>query len=151
MKLFNLIYILLFGTVLTVSAQSRKDLEEQRRKTMEEISYVDNLLKQTEKEKKESINELKIIGRKLSLRESVLRGLKDEIMLLKGRIDLNTLAIEMMENDLTILKQDYEKAVLSSFRASKGNSEVGYILSASNFNQAYKRLKYLQQITKFRR
>lgn len=151
MKLFSLIYILLFGTMLTVSSQSKKDLEEQRRKTMEEISYVDNLLKQTEKEKKESINELKIIGRKLSLRESVLQGLKDEIMLLNARIDLNTLAIDMMENDLTILKQDYEKAVLSSFRASKGNSEVGYILSASNFNQAYKRLKYLQQITKFRR
>jgi septal ring factor EnvC (AmiA/AmiB activator) len=49
------------------------------------------------------------------------------------------------------LKQDYEKAVLSSFRSSKGNSEIGYILSAKDFNQGYKRVKYLQQITKFRR
>ena len=151
MKVLLLINIGLFSVLLTVSAQSKKDLEDQRKKTLEEITYVDNLLKETEKEKKESLNELKIIGKKLNLRESVLKGLQDEIILINGRIDLNTLAIDMMENDLTILKQDYEKAVISSFRASKGNSEIGYILSASNFNQAYKRLKYLQQITKFRR
>jgi len=81
----------------------------------------------------------------------MVKGLQEEISLLTDRIDLNTLAMDMMEGDLKVMKQDYEKAVLSSFRASKGNSEIGYILSASNFNQAYKRLKYLQQITKFRR
>jgi septal ring factor EnvC (AmiA/AmiB activator) len=52
---------------------------------------------------------------------------------------------------MVILKQDYKKAVLNSYRSSKGNSEIGYILSARDFNQGYKRLKYLQQITKFRR
>jgi murein DD-endopeptidase MepM/ murein hydrolase activator NlpD len=87
----------------------------------------------------------------LNLRESVLKGLQDEMLLLNDRIDLNTLAINMMENDLVIMKKDYEKAVLSSFRSSKGNSEIGYVLSAKDFNQGYKRLKYLQQITKFRR
>jgi len=151
MKVFLIISVLLFGTLLTVNSQTKRDLEEQRKKTLEEISYVDNLLKETTKEKKESLNELKIIGKKLNLRESVLTGLKDEIILLTDRIELNALALDLMENDLNILKQDYEKAVLSSFMASKGNSEIGYILSASNFNQAYKRLKYLQQITKFRR
>jgi septal ring factor EnvC (AmiA/AmiB activator) len=151
MKGLFLINILLVSALLTVNAQSKKDLEDQRKKTLEEIAYVDNLLKETEKEKKESLNELKIIVKKLNLRESILKGFQDEITMINGRIDLNTLAIDMMENDLEILKQDYEKAVLSSFRASKGNSEIGYILSASNFNQAYKRLKYLQQITKFRR
>jgi septal ring factor EnvC (AmiA/AmiB activator) len=143
--------VLFLGALLVVDCQTKKELEDQRKKTLEEISYVDNLLKETAREKNESLNELKIIGRKLNLRESVLKGLQDEIMLLSDRIDLNTLAINMMENDLTILKQDYEKAVLSSFRSSKGNSEMGYVLSAKDFNQGYKRLKYLQQVTKFRR
>jgi septal ring factor EnvC (AmiA/AmiB activator) len=143
--------VLFLGALLVVDCQTKKELEDQRKKTLEEISYVDNLLKETAREKNESLNELKIIGRKLNLRESVLKGLQDEIMLLSDRIDLNTLAINMMENDMTILKQDYEKAVLSSFRSSKGNSEIGYVLSAKDFNQGYKRLKYLQQITKFRR
>ena len=33
----------------------------------------------------------------------------------------------------------------------KQNPELVYILSAKDFNQGYKRLKYLQQVTKFRR
>jgi septal ring factor EnvC (AmiA/AmiB activator) len=151
MKRVVVITVLFFGALLALKGQSRRDLEDQRKKTLEEISYVDNLLKETAKEKNESLNELKIIGRKLNLRESVLKGLKDEIILLNDRIDLNTLAINMMESDLLILKKDYEKAVLSSFRTSKGNSEIGYVLSAKDFNQGYKRLKYLQQITEFRR
>lgn len=151
MKRVVIFTVLFFWALLAVKGQSRRDLEDQRMKTLEEISYVDNLLKETAREKNESLNELKIIGRKLNLRESVLKGLQDEIILLSDRIDINNLAINMMESDLVILKGDYEKAVLSSFRSSKGNSEIGYVLSAKDFNQGYKRLKYLQQITKFRR
>lgn len=151
MKRVFICAFLIFDMLSAAVCQTKKDLEEQRNKTLEEISYVDNLLKETEKEKKASLNELKIISRKLSLRESMVKGLQDEILLLGGRIDLNNLAINMMEGDLKILKQDYEKTVLSSFRSSKGNSELGYILSAKDFNQGYKRMKYLQQITKFRR
>jgi len=134
-----------------IMGQTRADLEEQRKKTLEEITYVDDLLKTTTKEKTESLNELKIIGNKLSLRESVIKGLQDEISLLMSRIDLNTLAIEMMEDDMEILKEDYSKSIINSYKLRKGGTELGYVLSASDFNQGYKRLKYLQQITKFRR
>ena len=131
--------------------QTKKDLEEQRKKTLEEISYVDNLLKETAREMKESLSELNIIGKKLNLRENMVKGLQEEISLLNEKIGLNNLAVEMMEGDLRVLKMDYEKAVLSSFRSSKGNNEIAYILSAKDFNQGYKRVKYLQQVTKFRR
>lgn len=151
MKKISICILLILSSLSVAVCQTKKDLEEQRNRTLEEISYVDNLLKETEKERKASLSELKIIGKKLNLRESMVKGLQDEILLLSGRIDLNNLALNMMEGDLKVLKQDYEKTVLSSFRSSKGNSELGYILSAKDFNQGYKRMKYLQQITKFRR
>jgi len=151
MRKFLISIMLFFVSLGFLSGQSRKDLEEERKKTLEEISFMDNLLKQTAREKKESLNELKLIGRKLNLRESVLKSMQDEILLLSGRIDLNNTAIEMMEADMTVMKRDYENAVLSSYRTSKGTSEIAYILSAKDFNQGYKRVKYLQQITKIRR
>ena len=132
-------------------SQSRTELESQRKKTIEEIAYVDNLLKSTSKEKSESMKSLSIINKKLSLRETVLRGMHEEINLLNYRIELNTTAIDMMESDLYELRNDYRNAVLNSYKSKKGNPELVYILSARDFNQGYKRLKYLQQITKFRR
>ena len=132
-------------------AQTKAELEEKRKSTLNEITYVDNMLKSTAKQKEESMNAVKIIGNKLNLRETVIRGMRDEINLLNERIDLNTTAINMMESDLVDLKSDYARAVINSYKSQKQNPELVYILSAKDFNQGYKRLKYLQQITKFRR
>lgn len=151
-----MIYRILYIVVLCLiaansSGQSKAELEERRRKALDEIAYVDNMLQATSREKKESMSELKIIGNKLILRESVLSDLRQEMDLLNERIDLNMLAIGIMENDLVSLRKDYMNAVLNSFRISKGHSEITYVLSARDFNQGYKRLKYLQQAAKYRR
>ena len=132
-------------------SQTKVELEEKRKATLNEITYVDNMLKSTAKQKEESMNAVKIIGNKLNLRETVIRGMRDEINLLNERIDLNTIAINMMESDLVDLKNDYARAVINSYKSQKQNPELVYILSAKDFNQGYKRLKYLQQVTKFRR
>ena len=142
------IILLLCGNLF---AQTKKELEEKRKATLDEINYVDNMLKSTARKKEESMNEVKIIGNKLSLRETVIKGMRAEINLLNDRIDLNSIAIDMMESDLLILKSDYARAVINSYKSQKENPELVYILSAKDFNQGYKRLKYLQQITKFRR
>jgi septal ring factor EnvC (AmiA/AmiB activator) len=146
------IFIIFFCILIfsKVSGQTKKELEDQRNKNLEEISYVDNLLKETLKEKSTGINQLKIIGNKLVLRESVISGMREEINLLTERIELNSTAIKMMEKDLVAMRRDYARTIVNSYKAGKGNPELGYILSAKDFNQGYKRLKYLQQVTKFR-
>ena len=145
---FHIILIFLSGLL---SGQTRKEIEEQRKKNLEEIAYVDNLLTSTSKEKSASLNALKILGNKLNLRESVIKGMGDEINLLNKRIDLNRRAIEMMEVDLLALRKDYSAAIVNSYKSKKINPEIVFILSAEDFNQGYKRVKYLQQVSKIRR
>lgn len=151
MKSLTFICITLFSFLGILSGQSRTELEEQRKKTLEDISYVDNLLKSTAKVKSESLNAVKILGNKVYLRESVIKGMGQEISLINERIDLNRTAIEMMEYDLVNLKAEYSRAILNSYKLKKVNPEIVYVLSARDFNQGYKRLKYFQQVSKFRR
>ncbi|HBE42878.1 MAG TPA: hypothetical protein DDW27_17075 [Bacteroidales bacterium] len=143
--------ILLITIVAGIKAQTKAELEEQRKRALEEISYVDKMLKTTAKEKNESLQAIRIIGNKVNLRESVIRGMNEEMQLLNERIEINRLALEMMEEDIEILKKDYGKSVVNSYKYKKVNPDIVYILSARDFNQGYKRIKYLQQITKFRR
>lgn len=147
------LYLIIIILVLDrgLFAQTKAELEAKRNATLNEISYVDNMLKSTEKQKVESMNAIKIIGNKLNLRESVIRSMRDEINLFSERINLNNVAINMMESDLVNLKNDYARAVINSYKSKKENPELVYVLSAKDFNQGYKRLKYLQQVTKFRR
>jgi len=131
--------------------QSRKELEEQRKKTLEEISYVDNMIRETEKQKSTGLSDIRIIGNRLNLRESIITGLREEIDLLNERIDLNTLAVDLMGKDLEILKTEYSRTIVNSYKSGKGYPEIGYLLSARDFNQGYKRLRYLQQMARYRR
>lgn len=134
-----------------VQAQTKAELEEQRKRALEEISYVDNLIKNTVKERSETLSDLRIINSRLNMRQNIIKGLQEEINLLSERIALNRLAIEMMESDLEYLKKEYANSVVNSFKTGKLNSDIVFILSARDFNQGYKRMKYLQQTAKFRR
>jgi murein hydrolase activator len=151
MRVLVISMIFIFSVSGLLNGQTRSELEDKRNKTLDEIKYVDNLLKTTEKEKSESMNSITIIGKKLYLRESVIKGMREEIDLLTDRISLNTIALDMMERDLINLKSDYARAVVNAYKQKKGNPDVVYILSAKDFNQGYKRVKYLQQVTKYRR
>lgn len=134
-----------------IRGQSRADLEELRRKNLQEIEYVDRMLKSTATQKSENINELRVIGRKLNLREKLINEYGQEISLLEYRISLNRLAIEMLEEDLGRLKSEYAKSITSAYKATKGTPALAFILASSDFNQGYKRLKYIQQVARFRR
>lgn len=137
--------------VLNVAGQSRAELEELRKKNLQEIEYVDKMLKTTSSQKSENINELRVIGKKLSLREKLINEYGQEISLLEYRISLNSTATEMLESDLNNLKQEYAKSIMSAYKATKGTPAVAFILSSTDFNQGYKRLKYIQQVAKYRR
>jgi len=151
MRFLLALNIILLINAAILSGQTKAELEEQRKKTLEEISYVDGMLQTTEKQKIEGMNALRMLGNKLYLRESVIRSMGEEINLLNDRIEINRIALDMMEDDLTVLKNDYQRAIINSYKSKKINPEIVYLLSAKDFNQGYKRLKYLQQVTKYRR
>jgi murein hydrolase activator len=134
-----------------VSGQSRSELEAKRKKTLEEIAYVDNIIKETERQKSSGINDIRIIGNKLLLRENVIGGMREEIDLLTERIEINELALNLMEKDLEVLKKEYAQTIVNSYKSGKGYSELAYLFSAKDFNQGYKRIRYLQQVAEFRR
>ena len=149
-KILLLIFLLL--TVLySAGAQSRAELEEQRKQALQDIEYVDNMLQETYEQKSESMSELNMINRKLSLREDLINGLHREQQLLESRMELNKLAVDLMEQDIQMLIREYGKAIKHAQKVSKGNPELAYILASKDINQGYKRLKYLQQVAKYRR
>ena len=146
-----LLIIIIAFVSMGAGAQTLAELNSQREKALADLEYVDNLLKTTESQKDEGLQSLNIINSKLRLRENVLNSIKEEIELVLYRIELNDLSIDLMEGDLQKLIEDYEKAILHAQKVSKGQPDFIYIFSARDLNQGYKRLKYLQQVAKYRR
>ena len=148
MRIF--LILILFVCSLNGFSQSLADLNAQREKAQADIAYVDQLLKSTSSQRSESIHSLNIVSSKLRLRESILSNIKKEVELLTYRIDLNETSIRLMESDLEKLVKDYEKAILHAQKSSKGQPDFVYIFSARDLNQGYKRMRYLQQVARYR-
>jgi septal ring factor EnvC (AmiA/AmiB activator) len=144
----------LLVNILTVNisySQTKKELEEQKRKTLEEIENATNLLKETQETRKENIGRIQIINRRISLREQMIESIEKETKLLDEEIDEKLRLVTQMEKDLETLKNEYAKLILFSYKNRDKYDRIIFLFSAENFNQAYKRLRYIKQFVIFRR
>lgn len=149
-KYFSIV-LFLVSSVGYSGAQSKKELEQKKKKNQKEIEYTNKLLKENKKNKNKSYNTLLILNRKISLRNELIASVNSEIKLLNVKIDKSTQEINSLAKELMLLKQDYAKMIYYAYKNRSSYDRLMYILSAKDFNQAYQRLKYLQQYSGYRR
>jgi septal ring factor EnvC (AmiA/AmiB activator) len=148
----NILTLILFILVCSVTnAQTKKQLEQKKRKLQEEISYTNKLLKKAEKNRQASLNELIKLNKKISTRQELVNTINQEIKILNLQIVQKQTLIKSLENDLNNLKSEYANMIYAAYKHHNDYDKLAYIFSAENFNQAYKRLKYLQQYAEYRK
>ena len=154
-------YIFLFlGISLSFSvfSQTKDDLKKQKSTIEKEISYTTNLLNRTKENKSKSLSYLRVMDRQISNKESLLKTLNIEISLLSKQIRKTELSIiETQQSildeqqELILLKSEYSKMIYACFKEKGSRNNLIFIISAADFNQAYKRILYLRQYASFRK
>ena len=134
-----------------VFAQKKNELEGQKKKLQKEIQYTQGLLSETKKNKKLSLNQLLTLNKQIDIREELIRTISAEIKILNHQINDNREIIETMQKDLKTLKNDYAKMIYYAHKNQNSYHRLSFVFSSKDFNQAYQRLKYMQQYSGFRR
>ncbi|MFP4024790.1 MAG: murein hydrolase activator EnvC family protein [Thiohalospira sp.] len=147
---YFLIFIFLLGSFISVS-QTRTELEEKKKKTEEEIKLANELLDQTQKSRSAGLNKLLIIKKRISLREQLINDISNEIDHLDLSIEEKNQLINNLESELTKLKDEYAKMIYFAYKNRNNYDRLMFILASDDFNQAYRRIKYFQQYTKYRK
>lgn len=144
---------ILFGLIISANcyAQDINQLRSQREKSREDISRTEELLKQTQANRQNELQNLKLINRKITVRNRVIRGISNEISLLDNQIRNNEIVIDTLEGEIGVLKKDYANVIYKTYLNRNAYHRSQYIFAASDFNQAFKRLKYMQQYARFRK
>jgi len=143
-----LIFPMLF---FTSYGQSIKDLRKEKEKTTKEIDYINNLLKETDKNAKTSMNRLTILERKLALQASLISNINSELSYLDSTISRSSKNLDSLNADLASIKNRYAEMLRYARRNQDQNNQLLFLLSADDFNQAYKRFSYLKQYADYRR
>ncbi|HIE15355.1 MAG TPA: hypothetical protein EYP69_00345, partial [Bacteroidales bacterium] len=146
------IFFILFTLTSTVLfAQSRKTLERKIKKQEQALRLTTKLLKETKKKKKESYNKFLLIQNQIRTREELLKNLLKDIELLNNKISENEEIVNSLKNDLETLKEQYAKLITFAWKNRSSYQQLMFILSSENFNQAFMRIRYLQQLTNYRK
>ncbi len=135
----------------SIYSQTKKELEQRKQKTEESIKLTNQLLEQTEKTKSAGLNKLLIIKKRISLREQLINRISDQIKYIENEIDIKNNTITTLEIEIKQLKEEYAKMIYFAYKNRNNYDRLMFVLAADDFNQAYRRMKYFQQYSKYRK
>lgn len=146
-----LLFFLIVVTGSLFAQQSQQSLTKSKKQLEEEIEYTNKLLEQTQQIKETSLNKLRLLDKQIGKREALIHAISEELGSVDEQIAKGNEAIGKLSGDLKKLKQDYARMIYYAYRTMRTNNQLVFIFSASDFNQAYHRLRYYRQYAEFRR
>jgi septal ring factor EnvC (AmiA/AmiB activator) len=149
LKLFFFFLFFFFSPVSF--AQSLEQLRREKEKTATEIEYINKLLKEANRNTKASLNRLAVLERQIKLQEGLINNITGEIGYLDSSIQKNIRYLDSLSIELKVVKLKYASMIRYASRNQNSNSQLLFLFSAQDFNQAYKRFMYLRQYADYRR
>lgn len=147
---------ILFSTCLWLTflthAQSNKkvQLEKEQKQIENRIQNTKKLLSKTENDLKNRTIELRLIEKNLELRERLVRNIDQQIRSTEQRIIELQKSIQTLDNQTNKLKEQYKKMIVYAYKNRGSIDRLMFVFSSENFNQASKRVQYLQKINEVR-
>ncbi|MGA9636914.1 murein hydrolase activator EnvC family protein [Flavobacterium sp.] len=138
-------------SVLWSQSSQQEKLEQRKAQIQREIKDNEKMLQSVKSKEKSAMNVYLIQKNKIRLKENLISTTEKQTKLLANDMYLNQLKINKLNRELLILKEDYAKKIVQSYKSRSEQSRAMFILSSENFLQAFKRVQYLKQYTNFRK
>ncbi len=132
-------------------AQSSAELKKQRERLNREIELLNQSLKSTSSDRSLSLKQVNALNTQLRLREQKISTINKEIRLINNQIASHNKTIQNLREQLAKLREDYESMIMFAFRNRNAYNKMMFIFASKDFNQAFKRVKYLQQFNESRK
>jgi septal ring factor EnvC (AmiA/AmiB activator) len=131
-------------------SQTIQELENRRKKTEQEIVLTNKLLTETQKKKVQNINQLNTLKKQVELRRRLISDYESQIILIEKDIEDKTIIVNELQKDIINLKKEYAKLIQFAWRNRTDMQILIFIFASEDFNQAYRRIRFYQQLLKFR-
>jgi murein hydrolase activator len=149
---YSIYFLLLLFTSFSWAQDEdkQKKLEEQKARIQEEIRAQEQLLKK-QKTKEKSVTTVVVQQTvKINLQQKLINTTAKQAKVLGNSMYINQVNVNNLKKDLSVLKEDYAKMIVKSYKSRSEQSKAMFLLSSENFLQAYKRAQYMKQYSSYR-
>lgn len=145
-----MLMVFLMASSIGLQAQTREELEKKRKEILQEITELQRTQSEITKDKKASLSQLKLIESKLRKRYAFIDNLNDDMRLIDNTIFSNNREIYRLQKQLDTLRMQYAKTVEYAYKNRSSYDMMNFIFTASNFNDAIRRISYLKSYRRYR-
>ena len=140
-----ILFICLFGVVSAQNSARVQALEKQRKEALAEVERINGLIAQTQATTKDYLRRLNLLSEQILSRKKVISLLGQEVEAINAQMNEMSQQIHRLEGELKEKQQNYGKSVRSMYRRQASQDKLLFILSAENFAQSLRRLRYLRE------
>lgn len=136
------------GTCL--QAQTREELERNKRRIEQEILLINQMLQETQTTAELNMGQLVILNNRIQSRQNLITSINNEISHINRQITTINQQIAQTEKELEELRESYARMIYYAYKNRSSYQRMMFLFSSRDFNQAYLRLRYLQQLARHR-
>ncbi|MDR2810965.1 MAG: peptidoglycan DD-metalloendopeptidase family protein [Tannerellaceae bacterium] len=148
-------YILLcLFSVLTVFGQKSakiRELENQRKAALNEIELTNRLLSEIHESAENSLSRLNLLSQQIQQRKKVIHLLNQELAVIDNEIMAIRDEISIMERELNLKRNNYGASIQKLHKHYSAQDKLLFILSADNFSQSFRRMRYLREYAEWQK
>lgn len=149
----RIIYIILivFIVVPMMKGQTVEELERRRKEALQQLETTGKILNETRNDQRNTVNKLNVLNRNIRERTYLISTIDKEINALEREMNKLTAETRKMERELKQLKEDYAHTVRETYIHRSIYSRIMFVLSSDNFDQSFRRMRYLQEFANYRK
>ena len=130
--------------------QQQRNLEKRKEEIATEIAQMERLLQQQMRLKGSAIDQIQLLDNKRYALESLVELTANEVQLLQRQIAESNSRIDDLNDQIEVIKQDYEKVIVNSYKRKVEKNKWLFLLAAESFKDARRRWNYLLQYASYR-
>jgi len=130
--------------------QQQRNLEKRKEEIATEIAQMERLLQQQVRLKGSAIDQIQILDNKRYALESLIELTANEVQLFQRQIAESNNRIDDLKDQIEVIKQDYQKVIVNSYKRKVEKNKWLFLLAADSFKDARRRWNYLLQYASYR-
>ena len=131
--------------------KTKESLQKQINALQKEIETANKLLKETSKNKEVTLNQVTLLDKKIQNRQKLINAYNEQIKVLDESIRQGERNINKLNGELKTLRGEYSKMIQFAYRNRSHYDQLEFFFASEDFNQAMRRMRYIQQFTDARK
>lgn len=150
-KRFLIVFIWLLTLPVVAQEDAQLKLEARKEQLQKELAEMRNKYQNERVKEKSVLKEINKIEEQIKVSANLINTISKQTRLLSDDIYLTQLEINKLNRELQVMKEDYAKMIVKSYKSRSDQSKIMFILSSNSFLQAYKRIQYMKQYAGYRK